>query len=880
VLKKYQKESIRILDKFCNSCNSSTISESFKDITSNQYLEIDGYDNPYVCLRVPTGGGKTLIATKSLRILTNEYLNKDYHLIFWLAPSETIVTQTLDSLKDKRHFLRTTLDKEFDNIKVMSVKESYKQKFDPKNELVIIVGTIQSFRTNNKDGRKFYDENGNYQELLKSHDVKYSLENVMKHYKPIIILDEAHKSSTGLSLENLLALNASFILEFTATPVTKTQEVKKIYASNILYSVTASELKKESMIKLPILLKTIDDTKLILKESIEKRNYLEQLAKMEMIATDKYIRPINLIRADENRGSDSITYDKIKTILMEDFGINEEEIAIQTGSLKEIDGIDLLSKTCKIRYIITVDALKEGWDCPFAYILSVVSNMESKTAIEQLIGRVLRMPYIEEKNKKELGYSYVYVKSENFEDVASNIGDTLIKSGFEEFEAKISINNAKDTNEFMGELGGVFGANLYEDRQIQVNDIDLESLSKPSLEPYINYNTDTKELTIIKMPTSSKREAFIKNIQKIVPDNKKDEVEKIVRDLEKLNNDKLDSITDIVLPRLLINEDGEDIEFEESLILEYIDITDKELIQNSTLTLDEFNVNVHEHIGQIDITKNNKLSIKEVTTQNSLFDEQENNYVSDVINEYGIKIDDKSNIAKLSVNISKIIRDENSDILKIISTNQLNTFVSLVIMNLIEEREDINIYICESHKYQLKRAILIKLNKILIESKNISFNKFLDSNNFTTNVNNVFTLNKYKPNEDSRSLNFNKHHYKYADKFDSNEEYACAKYIDGLPQVTTWIKNISGNSKDSFWLQTSTDKFYPDFIIKVDNGKTIVAEYKGTHLKTNDDTKEKEAIGNVFTTVSNNIEFIMLYKDDYKQKLDLILKKGNNKCLK
>ena len=101
-----------------------------------------------------------------------------------------------------------------------------------------------------------------------------------------------------------------------------------------------------------------------------------------------------------------------------------------------------------------------------------------------------------------------------------------------------------------------------------------------------------------------------------------------------------------------------------------------------------------------------------------------------------------------------------------------------------------------------------------------------------------------------------------------------------MPQVTTWIKNISGNSKDSFWLQTSTDKFYPDFIIKVDNGKTIVAEYKGTHLKTNDDTKEKEAIGNVFTTVSNNIEFIMLYKDDYKQKLDLILKKGNNKCLK
>lgn len=875
MLKKYQKKSIEVLDKFCNDCNSSTINESFKNITSNQYLEIDDYDNPYVCLRVPTGGGKTLIATKSLRILTNEYLNKDYHLVFWLAPSDKIVMQTLEALKDKRHFYRKTLDKEFDNINVMSTQESYKQKFDPSNELVIIIGTIQSFRTNSKDGRKFYDENSNYYELLKAYDVKPSLENVIKHFKPIIILDEAHKSSTGLSLERLLDLAPSFILEFTATPVTTTNIAKKIYASNILYSVTASELKKESMIKLPILLKTIDDTKLILKESIEKRDYLEQLAKMEMINTDKYIRLINLIRADENRGTDSVTYDKIKAILIEDFNIPKEQIAIQTGNLKEIDGVDLLSDSCKIRYIITVDALKEGWDCPFAYILSVVSNMESKTAIEQLIGRVLRMPYIEEKNKKELGYSYVYVKSENFEGVASTIGDTLVKSGFEEFEAKISINNTKDTNEFIGELGGVFGAYLYEDRQIQVDEIDLEILSKPSIEPYVNYNNDTKELTIIKMPTSSKREAFIKSLSKAVPDNnKKSEIEQKVRDLEKLSDDKLDMLTDIILPRLLIIEDGEEIEFEESLILEHIDITEQELIKNSILTLDEFHININEHIGQIDITKNNKLSIKEVTQQNSLFDEQENSYVSDVINEYGMKKDDnliRANIAKLSVSISKIIRDENSDIVKILGSNQLNTFVSLIIMNLIEQRDDMNIFICESHKYQLKRAILLKLNKILLESKNISFTKFLDSKNFTTNLDNVFTLNQYKPNEDSRSLNFNKHHYKYTDKFDSEEEYVFAKYIDNLSQITTWIKNISGDSKNSFWLQTSTDKFYPDFIVKLNNGKIIVIEYKGSHLK-NDDTKEKEIIGKVWASLNDDYEFLMVFKDDYMEKLQDFIK--------
>jgi type III restriction enzyme len=873
VLKNYQKGAIDRLDQFCNDIHSQSISESFKNLTRNQYLEIDEFDSPYVCVRIPTGGGKTFIASKSIRILVNEYLNKDYHLVFWLAPSDKIVTQTLEALKDKRHFYRQVLDKEFDNINVLSIKESYKQKFDPTNELVIIVGTIQSFRTNSTDARKFYEENSNYYEMLKNRDIVPSLKNVMKHFKPIIILDEAHKSSTSLSLERLLDLDPSFILELTATPVTKTQKVKKIYASNILYSVTASELKKESMIKLPIMLKTIDDVKLILKESIEKRNYLEELAKMEMLSTDRYIRPINLIRADENRGDDFITYDKIKTILIEEFGICEDEIAVQTGKLKEIDGIDLLSSDCKIRYIITVDALKEGWDCPFSYVLSVVSNMESKTAIEQLIGRVLRMPYIEEKNKRELGYSYVYVRSKNFESVAGTIGETLVKSGFEEFEAKISINRTANTNEEVIELGGLFGADMYKDRQIKVETIDLEKITKPSVEPYVNYNNETKELTIIKMPSVSKRERFVKQMKEIVSEEQHEEIENIIKQFESLNCEKLDSIQDIELPRLLIEEDGEKLEFEESYILEYIDISDKDLMLNAKLSIDEFDINLENHIGKIDINKNNKVVYDEITTQSLPLYEKEDNYVSDVINEYGLKVDDKQLIRKLAVTISKIIRDENSDILKIIDSNQLNQFVAYVIMTLIDTRENIDIFMCENHKYQLKRAILIKLNTMLTQSKNTSFKNLLQTGSFTTSSDDVFsfTPNSYKPNADARSTNFDKHHYKYADKFDSDEEYEVAKYIDGLAEVTTWIKNIARDSKNSFWLQTSSDKFYPDFIIKSNSRKVIIAEYKGSHLK-NDDTAEKEMIGKIWASSSENCEFLMLYTDDYKEKLQGCLK--------
>ena len=866
MLKNYQKEALQSLDSFVNLAQSKSNAEAFRAVTSEQYLEIDDSPSPYVCMRVPTGGGKTLIAAKSLRILVNEYLNKPYHLVFWLAPSDKIVTQTLEALKDKRHFYREQLDREFDNIKVLSLKEAYKQKFDPSEELVIIVGTIQSFRSSSKDGRKFFNENGNYYELLKHRDVTPSMENVMKHFKPLIILDEAHKSSTGLSLERLLDLDPAFILELTATPVTNTNKAKKIYASNILYTVNAAALKKESMIKLPIVLKTLDDTRLILQEGIVKRNWLEEQAKIEEMYTDRYIRPINLIRAEENRGEDAFTYDKIKQLLL-DMDIKEEEIAIQTGNLKEIDGVDLLSRACPIRYIITVDALKEGWDCPFAYVLSVVSSMESKVAIEQLIGRVLRMPYIEEKRKKELGYAYVYVASKNFESVADTIGETLVKSGFEAFEAKISITRSANSNESVSAIGGVWGEGLFEDRQVEVKpeEIDLEILNKVSVEPYVNYNSETGKVSIVAMPTASQREVFKTNLTKMLPEAQAKEMIEAVDKLETLNPELLGKVEDFALPYLSIEDEGLVVPFEESAVLEFIDVNENDIIQNATLTEDEFDIDLIERSVLIDISDNSKIIKERIDVQESLFGTGEVNEET-VEHKYGAY---QGNVVakKLATSIAKLIRDENEEILQIYGSDKLNEFIYLAITRLEKDRE-IPLQALFAKKYHLKRAMLIKLSKLVSDFKVASFDKLLEVSRFSVSTNNMITFSSdnYQPNIDSRSHEFKKHKYQYVDKLDSKEEYEVAKYIDGLNGVVTWIKNIVKNSKDSFWLQTAKGKFYPDFIIRLENGKTVVAEYKGEHLK-NDDTKRKDEIGNFWASQSEELEFLMLYRDDYKEKL-------------
>ena len=117
---------------------------------------------------------------------------------------------------------------------------------------------------------------------------------------------------------------------------------------------------------------------------------LEAAAIVEQEKSGRYIRPIVLFQAQPKVGTESTTFDKIKKHLM-DFGIPEEQIAIKTADKNELKNVDLMSPSCPIRFIITVNALKEGWDCPFAYVLATVANKTSSVDVEQILGRVLRL---------------------------------------------------------------------------------------------------------------------------------------------------------------------------------------------------------------------------------------------------------------------------------------------------------------------------------------------------------------------------------------------------------------------------------------------------------------------------------------------------------
>ncbi len=432
-LKRYQKTTLETLEKFLKELLKAGLKYAFMGITEKPYYTDAFADIPFICIKIPTGGGKTLVAchaTEKIMDIALQY-KMDRGIVMWFVPSEAIKSQTLRKFKDRKDSHRHTLDEAFENgVKVFSNEEALNiRKEDINDNLCIIISSLEAFRKEKTLQKKYkvYQENGallNHFENL--HDdnnlekddegtVINSLANVVRISSPLIVIDEGHKTTTRLSIDFIKDLNPSFIIEYTATPRSE---------SNILIEVHASELKKEQMVKIPIVIESAAQWQNTVERGIEKRIELEKGAKK---IKGEYIRPIALLQAQPR--DENITVEKLKEFLL-DRKILAEEIAIKTSDKNDLDGVDLFSRSCKIRYIITVNALAEGWDCSFAYVLISVANLGSRIAVEQIIGRIIRMPNAKRKTDEDFNRSYVFASAQNFNEAANQIISGLETNGY------------------------------------------------------------------------------------------------------------------------------------------------------------------------------------------------------------------------------------------------------------------------------------------------------------------------------------------------------------------------------------------------------------------------------------------------------------------
>lgn len=453
-LKNYQKRVLNELDAYIALLNSTqNLDKAYNQHWHNLGIPVGmGYNAlppyndvlprvPHVCFKVPTGGGKTLLACASIKHIFDGMGVMNTKAVVWLVPSTAILEQTITHLRDPQDPYRQQINFDFGSrVEVYDGTQALNgQALSPssvRENLSIFVLTYDSLRITRKEGRKIYQENGNLapfvahytdRDALVPNVDETALIQVINQLFPVVIVDESHNAQSDLSVEMLHNLNPSFVLDLTATPKSN---------SNIISIVDARELKKESMVKLPVVLynrRTKDD---VLLDALRLQSSLEKEAQLEAAQTGRYIRPIVLFQAQPKSKDSATTFEKLRNELM-DIGIPKEQIAIKASEINELKGINLLSPSCPIRYIITVNALKEGWDCPFAYILATLANRTSKVDVEQIVGRVLRLPYAHKHTRPLLNMAYVMTCSADFRETVESVVKGLNRAGFSERDYRI-----------------------------------------------------------------------------------------------------------------------------------------------------------------------------------------------------------------------------------------------------------------------------------------------------------------------------------------------------------------------------------------------------------------------------------------------------------
>lgn len=443
------------------------------------HMAIDGV--PQVCLKVPTGGGKTFLGANSIRRIYDAMPYLHPKAVVWLVPSDAILRQTVRTLSDRQHPYRQRIDADFAGKVEIYTKDQLLtgQNFHPSSveeNLSIFILSYDSFRASKKEGRKAYQQNGSLtqfpqyfgdrQALLPDTD-ETALIQVIRALNPVVVVDESHHASTKLSVEMLANFNPCFVLELTATPRKN---------SNIISVVDARKLKKEEMVKLPVIVYNQRSQEDVFLSAIALRRRLEEEAAKAERDGGSYIRPIVLFQAQPRTGKDAATFEKIRSLLLE-MGIPAEHIAIKTADRDEIRDTDLLARDCPVRYIITVNALKEGWDCPFAYILATVANRSSVVDVEQILGRILRMPYAKAGHRSCLNISYAITSSSDFYRTLDKVVEGLVSSGFSKRDHRIGQEPPAAETELLQEKAGYLQEQLEPmQEQAELYDIHAEEV--------------------------------------------------------------------------------------------------------------------------------------------------------------------------------------------------------------------------------------------------------------------------------------------------------------------------------------------------------------------------------------------------------------------
>lgn len=863
-LKSYQQAALDALAVFARAAQVKGPALAFQELVGRSY-NLDAFgDVPCVCLRIPTGGGKTLLAAHAIATLAREWLASDAPVALWLVPSDTIRSQTLRALQTAGHPYRDALEASYGAGVRVCVLEDLAPipPSDWGRKAVVVVATIQSFRVDDTDKRNVYSFSESFERhfqgcdeqrlrllhglpdaLVTADEVaadrtgvlrgragqpRWSLANWLALHAPLLIVDEAHNTKTDKSFTALKRLNPSAILELTATPIPA--------KTNVLHHVSAQELAAESMIKLPIALaEHPQGWQQAVFAAVQHQRALEGEALKDEAGGFGYVRPIVLFQAQNE--NDEVPPAALRRHLEDELHIPANQIKVATGETRELEGLDLAARSCPVRFVITVQALREGWDCPFAYVLCSLQKLSSATAVEQLLGRVLRMPYASPRGRDALNRAYAHVCEAKFSSAASELADRLINHmGFDALDVASMVvqqsllpvsplfeNNQPFAQALIAPVATDFAATSVPAELLAAAGVALVPFAgAQKLVVTGHISAEVEALLALQVRGAKKQEAVR---DKVAQHN-------ALVAAQGAPASRGERFAPVPTLAYRTTPQGQLFTLEREAVLEAVEL---DLLTPEAVQLPGFQLVEQSNSFEIYL-KDAHIRLRAADTRQIAMDYGDGTLTADDL----VRWLDQSLFQKLPD----------------LTQGQRGSYFRAVVSHLVHER-GLPLVALARARFKLAQDIEARVGDLKDKAAKASFRQLVLEETWTIEPDwmqpLVFEASRYPVPAGSRyggRYEFRKHFYPVlADLKDGGEEFSCAQLLDTHQKIKHWVRNLV-TAPCGFSLTTSKGRFFPDFVAELLDGRVAVVEYKGAHLLNDPYEIEKRQVGELWARKS------------------------------
>lgn len=419
-LRNPQKDALTILAQLCTvPLGKDTELQSTLDAVQILFPHVRSFDRdfPSLCFALATGVGKTRLMGAFITWL---YRERGIRNFFVIAPNLTIYQKlkmdfspntpkyvfegimefiahppliiTGDNYEDGVALQRSTLREETPQINIFNIdkitardnKDSKLDKDDARRN------TSRMRRLNEYIGESYFNYLAGLDDL-------------------VVLMDESHRYRASAGLTAINELKPLLGLELTATPQIERGKHPEPFG-NVIYNYPLAEALSDGFVKEPAV---------ATRQNFHPENYTEEglerikledgvrihehtKVELEIYARTHNmpsVKPFMLVVAQDTTHANNVQQ-LLETPDFFDGQYKGKVITIHSKSAKGSEGDDIVEKlltvenpTNPVEIVVHVNMLKEGWDVTNLYTIVPLRAANSRTLVEQSIGRGLRLPY-------------------------------------------------------------------------------------------------------------------------------------------------------------------------------------------------------------------------------------------------------------------------------------------------------------------------------------------------------------------------------------------------------------------------------------------------------------------------------------------------------